>query len=327
MQSRAMKRIQRDLLDIEKCREDLKNNGVYVYYDENNIKDVYTMFIGTENTPYHHGYYFVKFTFPDDYPMSPPKAFYSTQGRIHTHVINNSNNIAVSNDMYQVRFNPNLYTCGKVCLSMLNTWNGPGWVPTNTLTNVFMALQALVLNEYPLHNEPGYTELPKTDISVVNYNRIIQFANCKIAILEMMENPPKGFEIFKKDMEEYFLKNYENILKNIDIYKQNKTFAQCSYCGNFKLHFEYDALTQLFQNKYNSLLPNQKVTETSTENVVTETSTENVKETVFNITNLSKEELMTLSDYGITKSDIQNDEELASAIAIAKLLEEDEKNI
>jgi hypothetical protein len=29
----------------------------------------------------------------------------------------------------QVRFNPNLYNCGKVCLSLLGTWSGPSWQP------------------------------------------------------------------------------------------------------------------------------------------------------------------------------------------------------
>lgn len=29
----------------------------------------------------------------------------------------------------RVRFNPNLYNCGKVCLSLLGTWAGPGWDP------------------------------------------------------------------------------------------------------------------------------------------------------------------------------------------------------
>ncbi len=28
-----------------------------------------------------------------------------------------------------VRFNPNLYNCGKVCLSLLGTWSGPSWQP------------------------------------------------------------------------------------------------------------------------------------------------------------------------------------------------------
>jgi ubiquitin-protein ligase len=27
------------------------------------------------------------------------------------------------------RLNPNLYHDGKVCLSLLGTWSGPGWVP------------------------------------------------------------------------------------------------------------------------------------------------------------------------------------------------------
>jgi Ubiquitin-conjugating enzyme len=31
-----------------------------------------------------------------------------------------------------VRFNPNLYNCGKVCLSLLGTWSGPSWSPANS---------------------------------------------------------------------------------------------------------------------------------------------------------------------------------------------------
>ena len=56
----------------------------------------------------------------------------------------------------KIRFNPNLYTSGKVCLSMLNTWKGPGWVPTNTVSNILVAIQALVFNQEPLRNEPGF---------------------------------------------------------------------------------------------------------------------------------------------------------------------------
>ncbi len=37
----------------------------------------------------------------------------------------------------RVRFNPNLYNCGKVCLSLLGTWSGPSWDPgTSTLLQV-----------------------------------------------------------------------------------------------------------------------------------------------------------------------------------------------
>lgn len=41
----------------------------------------------------------------------------------------------------RVRFNPNLYACGKVCLSLLGTWTGPSWVPgTSTLLQVRQSL-------------------------------------------------------------------------------------------------------------------------------------------------------------------------------------------
>lgn len=37
----------------------------------------------------------------------------------------------------KVRFNPNLYNCGKVCLSLLGTWAGPSWDPAaSTLMQV-----------------------------------------------------------------------------------------------------------------------------------------------------------------------------------------------
>ncbi|KAG0140723.1 hypothetical protein CROQUDRAFT_52816, partial [Cronartium quercuum f. sp. fusiforme G11] len=35
------------------------------------------------------------------------------------------------------RLNPNLYADGKVCLSLLGTWQGPGWIPRkSTLSQV-----------------------------------------------------------------------------------------------------------------------------------------------------------------------------------------------
>lgn len=45
-----------------------------------------------------------------------------------------------------MRFNPNLYNCGKVCLSLLGTWSGPGWDPkTSTLLQVLISIQSLIM--------------------------------------------------------------------------------------------------------------------------------------------------------------------------------------
>ena len=40
---------------------------------------------------------------------------------------------------------PNLYNCGKVCLSLLGTWEGEGWTPDkSTLTQVLVSIQGYV---------------------------------------------------------------------------------------------------------------------------------------------------------------------------------------
>jgi baculoviral IAP repeat-containing protein 6 len=58
-----------------------------------------------------------------------------------------------------VRFNPNLYPNGKVCLSLLGTWTGPSWNPaTSTVLQVLVSLQAMVFCAQPYFNEPGYEQ-------------------------------------------------------------------------------------------------------------------------------------------------------------------------
>jgi ubiquitin-protein ligase len=325
MSTRAFKRMSKEISDLNKDAKNLAENGLYTYVNEENMKEVYALFIGREKTPYHHGFYFIKFTYPDDYPMSPPKAFYATQGSISGNGI--------------VRFNPNLYTCGKVCLSMLNTWQGPGWVPTNTIVNVFMAIQALVLHEVPLHNEPGYTSHPVNDPIVQSYNRLIEYANYNIGIYEMLNNPPKGFEIFLPIMEKYFIENFNGIISNIqeikDTYNQSDiksgAYGQCNVKPN------YDMTIQRLNEKY-AILTNSSTSHQPTTQVDGSASaiTEKVvPETVFKKVAIkksaSKSKTYTPNDdtSAATAAIISemDDIELANQIAIAKLLEEDDKEV
>ena len=61
---------------------------------------------GAEETPYSHGVYEFDVFFENTYPSMPPKIQLITTG----------SNI--------VRFNPNLYSNGYICLSLLGTWRG-----------------------------------------------------------------------------------------------------------------------------------------------------------------------------------------------------------
>lgn len=62
--------------------------------------------VGASGTPYAHGFFMHDVYFGNNYPETPPSVSLITTGGA------------------QVRFNPNLYSDGKVCLSLLGTWRG-----------------------------------------------------------------------------------------------------------------------------------------------------------------------------------------------------------
>ena len=189
----AIKRICSDMKDLN--RHPLEDEGIFHSYDESNMQNCRIMMIGPEDTPYEGGFYLFHFTFPSNYPFEPPKVKYCTQG----------NNI---------RFNPNLYTCGKVCLSLINTWEGPKWTSCQTIRSVLISLRGLVLGvKYPLQNEPGYES--STDVRATGFNDVVLHENYRTAVVGMMNNPPPGFEVFIPKMVEYVGKNFSTYEKKL----------------------------------------------------------------------------------------------------------------
>ena len=235
------KRIFKELEQLNASKDVLESSGVYIHYNEDNIRTVYALLIGQSETPYHNGFYFFEFTYPDTYPMTPPVAKYLTQG-----IVTDSTKKALS-----VRFNPNLYTNGKVCLSMLNTWQGPSWIPANTLHNVLIAIQGLVLTKDPLRNEPGY-ESGDNAQKINAYNDIIEYSNLKISVLDMICNQPlPELTVFSTIMRQHFLKNYENyvsfINNKISTGHDNKSIL-CTYMAQSPVITRYSELLTSIHN-------------------------------------------------------------------------------
>jgi ubiquitin-protein ligase len=243
-QAKSLKRIQNELMDLEKSRQLLHESGIYFHYQEEDMKKVYIMIVGPRDTPYEDGFYFFEFQFSENYPLTPPKVKSMTQGQIYDEK---------DKMLKNVRFNPNLYTDGKVCLSMINTWDGPGWVPTNTIINVIVAIQALVLTENPLENEPGYDE--NRDINqpkYESYNESVRFANYKISILEMMKRPPSIFEVFQPVMEEHKMQKKEKWIQKMREYSEkNKVNEENRIidmpCYRHRMKINYEELIQTLQ--------------------------------------------------------------------------------
>lgn len=212
----SVKRILKDINDLDK--NNLNSHGIYHYIYNDDIYKLKVLMIGPSDTPYEFGYYFFSLEMPKDYPFNPPKVSYCTQNG-------------------RTRFNPNLYTNGKVCLSIINTWQGPRWSSCNSISTVLLSIQALVFTSDPLHNEPGFEK--EKGIRNTNYNILLTYHNFKTAIHKMILNPPLTFEDFNSITIKYFIDNYEKIIKKIDenMDKHDKSYFLNIYNMSDKLNY------------------------------------------------------------------------------------------
>ena len=195
--------VHRLLSDVRQImREPLDSNGIYYTHDETDMLKGWAMIVGPSDTPYFGGFYFFKFQFPSDYPYSPPVV------TCHT------------GDGY-VRFNPNLYTNGKVCISILNTWRGEPWSACQTISTVLLTL-CTILCKNPIVNEPG---LSVNSPDCQKYNELLEYANVKIAVCNIVDKsrtrPQTQTQasamrmpeyIFSQQIETVFTQNYDAML-------------------------------------------------------------------------------------------------------------------
>ena len=216
--SKIFKRIFKDIADFKKGT--LNESGIYCHFSEKNIRKVKVLIIGPEGTPYEGGFYLFNLEFSDNYPLNPPKVQLVTYGP----------------ERSPIRFNPNLYINGKVCLSILGTWSGPGWTVCCTLSTVLVSIQSL-LNEYPIHNEPGWESIPNNDNRVKDYNSVLRFANYRVAMIDTLMNIPDGFNEFRDVMIHYLRKHENNIRKYIETSDNEIAYLKSSM---FNLKIKHD---------------------------------------------------------------------------------------
>jgi len=191
------------------------SSAIFLRTDDDKPTLMKVLITGPEDTPYSGGCYVFDFFFPGKYPNSPPTVTFRTTGG------------------GSVRFNPNLYNCGKVCLSLLGTWEGAQgeqWNETSTVLQVLISIQSLILCAEPYYNEPGFERLygtPQGDSESLKYSEEVFRNNLKYAVVGQLTNPPEGFEdvvrahfYLKRD---FLLEEYEKMtekFKSRDVKKQ-----------------------------------------------------------------------------------------------------------
>lgn len=114
-------------------------SSIFLRMDEQQTDVLRALIIGPEGTPYENGIFLFDLLLNEHYPDMPPKVHFLTTSA------------------GKVRFNPNLYANGTVCLSILGTWNGPGWkAGESSIMQVLVSIQALVMVADPYYNEPFF---------------------------------------------------------------------------------------------------------------------------------------------------------------------------
>eukprot|EP01059_Diplonema_ambulator_P027655 TRINITY_DN4604_c0_g1_i1.p1 TRINITY_DN4604_c0_g1~~TRINITY_DN4604_c0_g1_i1.p1 ORF type:complete len:565 (+),score=180.00 TRINITY_DN4604_c0_g1_i1:867-2561(+) len=153
------------------------NSGIFLRVDETRTDVMKALIIGPESTPYANGCFSFDIYLPPAYPQVPPKVMF----------------MSTSNG--RIRMNPNLYANGKVCLSLLGTWDGPAWKPgESTLLQVLLSIQGMILVKDPYYNEPGMGKPGDDVISEKSFSEHIKLYTCVTGIIDQLQHPDPVFK-------------------------------------------------------------------------------------------------------------------------------------
>jgi len=166
--SKVNRRIMMDIKGVDD--EETKSLRIYYSPSDSHALRGTALIFGPEGSIYHDLPILLEIEFPSDYPFTNPKVKFVTSDGL-------------------TRFHPNLYVEGKVCLSILGTWQGPSWTSVMTLRTVLLSIMGL-LDEEPLLHEPGYASRKGTQMSK-DYSELVEHS-CLRYIVATIERYSKG---------------------------------------------------------------------------------------------------------------------------------------
>lgn len=214
-------RLAQEYADLSRALPCEHTNSIFVRVDKDNMDLLKVLIMGSAGTPYGHGAFEFDVYFDNSYPTQPPKVTLVTTGA------------------GTVRFNPNLYSNGKVCLSLLGTWRGnssENWdQKISTFLQVLISIQSIIMSELVYFNEPSCeAEMGKPEGEARNeaYSNIVKYCNMKYAMVEMIKKPSKGFEdVIKRH---FYLKK-KQILEETATWIEKSRTTKAKYAS-----FSYD---------------------------------------------------------------------------------------
>jgi ubiquitin-protein ligase len=196
----CLKRISAEISTLSRELPLHKDASIFLRVNEENPRSIRALISGPVDTPYDNGLFVFDIYVPPNYPHEVPEVhFINTGGK---------------------RFNPNLYNCGKVCLSILGTYVGPSasetekWNSTSTLYQVLISIQSQILVDKPYFNEPGWQNkfnTPQGEKASIEYNDSIRLYTLEHAIYDFLNN--NKFKEFDEVIKEHFKLKKDKIIQ------------------------------------------------------------------------------------------------------------------
>lgn len=187
-----LKTLRKELRTLKKSLVLTPENSMFVRYDEDRPQFMRAVITGNSDSPYAYGAFLFDIFLPANYPAVPPKITHITPGATSVHANNGPGG-----------FSPNMHQAtGKICLSLLGTWAGPGWDPKKS--NLYQVLSticfAILSAEHPYYMEPNYGgwegTAPTSNHSreVIHYTEEVERGCVQYAILGPLSKPYEHFE-------------------------------------------------------------------------------------------------------------------------------------
>jgi ubiquitin-protein ligase len=197
------------------------NGAMFVRFDAGNPRFLQALLTGLDDTPYENGLFLFDVYLNDNYPTNPLDIKHVSYGATKCHANNGPGG-----------FSPNLHqSTGKVCLSLLGTWSGPGW--ENGKSNVYQVLSSILFMifgaTHPYYMEPSYGGWEGTvagkkehERRVIEYDEEVMYHNLKYTLLEALKTPYAGFESVIKL---HFKLKAECMMKTVERWLENENYS------------------------------------------------------------------------------------------------------
>jgi ubiquitin-protein ligase len=210
------------LLTIQQRKKPLHENDYIISFDESDLTKVYAIIKCPYDSLYRHKFIRLNFDIPNNYPFSPPKVYFVNYDGSKVH--------------------PTLYSCGRVCCTILNTWPSIESESKNKLeawTSSF-GIESVILTIFSfLDNEPYTHEAsaPNND----SYNTYVLFQGWYTCLIRYLENKNEQPELFTTFISNYLLLNINNIMEDLrdlnDTYPPDAYETNCFYIGYYMINY------------------------------------------------------------------------------------------